>query len=265
MVGSLETPGMHHDLAILGAGLGGSITALVAKQMGLNPILIERGKHPRFAIGESATPQADIALANIAKTYNLDRLAPITRYGSWKETYPTLICGPKRGFTYINHPHIEDEFIESEISFQDYLTEIIRSFEEISEKDFFFITEKNTNPIKFRKSVEINYGLRNFIGNANKFSKQKIEIKLLSDEKNTEIQISDDGPGFPNDIIDKLGEPYIISSYQEIKSKIGLGLGTFIGKTLLEKNYGKINFKNISETKGALVNISWLNTDLKRI
>jgi len=102
---------MHHDLAILGAGLGGSITALVAKQMGLNPILIERGKHPRFAIGESATPQADIALANIAKTYNLDRLAPITRYGSWKETYPTLICGPKRGFTYINHPHIEDELL----------------------------------------------------------------------------------------------------------------------------------------------------------
>jgi len=44
-----------------------------------------------------------------------------------------------------------------------------------------------------------------------------------------------------------------------------LGLGTFIGKTLLEKNYGKINFKNISKTKGALVNISWLNTDLKKI
>ena len=64
---------MHHDLAILGAGLGGSITTLVAKQMGLNPILIERGKHPRFAIGESATPQADIALASIAETYNLDQ------------------------------------------------------------------------------------------------------------------------------------------------------------------------------------------------
>ena len=111
MVESLETRGMHHDLAILGAGLGGSITALVAKQMGLNPILIERGKHPRFAIGESATPQADIALANIADTYNLERLAPIARYGSWKETYPTLNCGPKRGFTYINHPHIEVEML----------------------------------------------------------------------------------------------------------------------------------------------------------
>ena len=108
---SLETRGMQLDLAILGSGFGGSITALVAKQMGLNPILFERGKHPRFAIGESATPQADIALANIADTYNLDRLSPLARYGSWKETYPNLSCGPKRGFTYVNHPHIEDELL----------------------------------------------------------------------------------------------------------------------------------------------------------
>lgn len=163
------------------------------------------------------------------------------------------------------NPHVEDEFISSEATFQDYLSEIIRSFQEISEKKFLLDTEKNKNSISFRRSVEINYGLRNFIGNANKFSKQKIKIKLLSDEKNTEIQISDDGPGFSSDIIDQLGEPYIKSSSQEIKPKVGLGLGTFIGKTLLEKNYGKINFKNTSEIKGALVNISWLNADLKRI
>ena len=163
------------------------------------------------------------------------------------------------------NPHVEDEFISSEATFHDYLSEIVRSYQEISEKKFLLDTEKNKNSISFRRSVEINYGLRNFIGNANKFSKQKIEIKLLSDEKNTEIQISDDGPGFPNDVIDKLGEPYIKSSSQEVKPKIGLGLGTFIGKTLLEKNYGKINFKNTSEMKGALVNISWLNADLKRI
>ena len=163
------------------------------------------------------------------------------------------------------NPHVEDEFISSEATFHDYLSEIVRSYQEISEKKFLLDTEKNNNSISFRRSVEINYGLRNFIGNANKFSKQKIEIKLLSDKKNTEIQICDDGPGFPNDIIDKLGEPYIKSSSQEVKQKIGLGLGTFIGKTLLEKNYGKINFKNTSEMKGALVNISWLNADLKRI
>ncbi|MBO6493659.1 MAG: ActS/PrrB/RegB family redox-sensitive histidine kinase [Pelagibacteraceae bacterium] len=163
------------------------------------------------------------------------------------------------------NPQLGDEFIGFKASFQDYLSEIIRAFQEISKKNFFFNTTENKNSIKFKRSIEINYGLRNFIGNANKFSKQKVEVKLISDEKNTEIQISDDGPGFPNDIIDKLGEPYIISASQENKLKTGLGLGTFIGKTLLEKNYGKINFKNTSKMNGALVNISWLNTDLKRI
>ena len=163
------------------------------------------------------------------------------------------------------NPQLGDEFIGFKASFQDYLSEIIRAFQEISKKNFFFNTIENKNSIKFKRSIEINYGLRNFIGNANKFSKQKVEVKLISDEKNTEIQISDDGPGFPNDIIDKLGEPYVVSASQENKSRTGLGLGTFIGKTLLEKNYGKINFKNISKMNGALVNISWLNTDLKRI
>jgi len=102
---------MQYDLAILGSGVGGSISALIAKQMGMNPVLIEKNSHPRFAIGESSTPQADIALANIAETYNLPRLKPLARYGSWKEMFPELNCGPKRGFTYIHHPDIEQELL----------------------------------------------------------------------------------------------------------------------------------------------------------
>jgi FADH2 O2-dependent halogenase len=102
---------MQYDLAILGSGFGGSITALVAKQMGMNPLLIEKRTHPRFAIGESSTPQADIALMHIANTYNLPRLNPLARYGTWKDSYPNLSCGPKRGFTYISHPNIEDELL----------------------------------------------------------------------------------------------------------------------------------------------------------
>ena len=163
------------------------------------------------------------------------------------------------------NPHVEDEFIDTKITLKDYLSEIISSFQEMSEKIFFLNTEKNKNSIKFQRSIEINYGLRNFIGNANKFSKTKIGITLSSNEKKTEIQISDDGPGFPSDIISKLGEPYIKSSSQEIKQKIGLGLGTFIGKTLLEKKYGKINFNNKSNQKGATVTLRWLNDDLKKL
>ena len=99
----LETHGMTHDLAILGSGFGGSLCALIAHQLGLNVILIDNASHPRFAIGESSTPQADLMLAELADSYNLDFLRPFASYGSWVKEYPDIPCGPKRGFSYFNH------------------------------------------------------------------------------------------------------------------------------------------------------------------
>lgn len=165
------------------------------------------------------------------------------------------------------NPNIEDGFIDSNLSFYDYVNEIVRSYKEISSKAFIINSEKYENPINTHKSREIIYGLRNFIGNANKFSKKKIEIFLSSNKKITEITIRDDGPGFPKDLIDKhrLGEPYIRTVDQANISKYGLGLGTFIGKTLLEKNFANINFKNSKVTGGAEVIIKWKNNDLKKV
>ena len=162
-------------------------------------------------------------------------------------------------------PNIDDEFINFDYSIKDYINEIVRSFKEISEKNFIVNSKKNLNSINIKKSPEIIYGLRNFIGNANKFSKKKIEIYLHSNKDITEITIRDDGPGFPRDLIDKqkLGEPYIRSANEIYVSKHGLGLGTFIGKTLLEKNFATIKFKNSSLNGGAEVNIKWENKDLK--
>jgi two-component system sensor histidine kinase RegB len=165
------------------------------------------------------------------------------------------------------NPNIEDGFIDSNLSFYDYVNEIVRSYKEISSKAFIINSEKYENPINTHKSIEIIYGLRNFIGNANKFSKKKIEIFLSSNKTITEITIRDDGPGFPKDLIDKhrLGEPYIRTVDQANISKYGLGLGTFIGKTLLEKNFANINFKNSKVTGGAEVIIKWKNNDLKKV
>ena len=70
-------------------------------------------------------------------------------------------------------PNIDDEFINFDYSLNDYINEIVRSFEKISKKNFTISSEKNLNSIKIKKSSEIIYGLRNFIGNANKFSKKK--------------------------------------------------------------------------------------------
>ncbi len=165
------------------------------------------------------------------------------------------------------NPNINDEFLNINISLGDYIDEIVRSYKEISKKNFIINYQNFKNPIKINKSLEIMYGLRNFIGNANKFSKKNIYIFLNNDIENTTINISDDGPGFPKDLIDKdkLGEPYIRSVNQGNISKYGLGLGTFIGKTLLEKNYANINFINSKETGGAEVKIVWKNKDLKLI
>ena len=135
------------------------------------------------------------------------------------------------------NPNQEDDFIDEDLSMKEYLKEIIFSFQETSSKNFILNLDQDSNSKKITKSIEIVYGLRNFIGNANKFSKSKIFISLKSDNDSTEIIVEDDGPGYPNDIISKIGEPYLRSFRKAEKNKIGLGLGLFIGKTLLEKNF----------------------------
>ncbi len=160
------------------------------------------------------------------------------------------------------NPTIEDDFIDTDLTIVDYVNEIIKSFKETSKKEFIISFDQYSNPFNITKSIEIVYGLRNFIGNANKFSKSKVFINIKSDSDITEILIEDDGEGYPNDVLRKIGEPYIKSYKSSIKSKSGLGLGIFIGKTLLEKNYASILCRNSKTRGGAEVNIKWKNKDL---
>ena len=163
------------------------------------------------------------------------------------------------------NPDEEDEFIDKDLSMKDYLSEIILSFKEISKKNFIFNFDQYSNEKKLTKSIEIVYGLRNFIGNANKFSSNNIYINLKSDSENTEIIIEDDGNGFSRDILSKIGEPYLKSSNSSDKSKTGLGLGMFIGKTLLEKNFAIVNCGNSETRGGAEIIVKWKNKDLLKI
>ena len=165
------------------------------------------------------------------------------------------------------NPNIEDDFLNLNLTISDYVFEIVKSYQEISKKKFNVNIKDNKKSININKSIEIIYGLRNFIGNANKFSRNKVDIIIKSDNNFTSIIIRDDGPGFPKDLIDKqkLGEPYIRTVDQENISKYGLGLGTFIGKTLLEKNFANVKFNNLIKTDGAEVLINWKNNDLKSI
>ena len=157
----------------------------------------------------------------------------------------------------ISKKQIEEDIFLSSIKLEDLLEEIISSFKETSSKEINLFTEKDQNKIAIQRTPEIIYGLRNFIGNAVKFSKSEVKINLLSNQKIIEIKINDDGPGIPEDIIEKIGEPYIKSKSKEVISNSGLGLGTFLGKTLLERQNAKLSFRKNSQLGGALVIISW--------
>ncbi len=163
------------------------------------------------------------------------------------------------------NPNQEDDFIDEDLTMRDYIKEIVYSFKETSDKKFILNFDQDSNKKKITKSIEIVYGLRNFIGNANKFSEKNIFITLKSDNQFTEIIIEDDGPGYPYDIISKIGEPYLKSLKKIEKNKIGLGLGLFIGKTLLEKNFAFLQFRNSETRRGAEVVIKWKNKDLFNI
>jgi tetracycline 7-halogenase / FADH2 O2-dependent halogenase len=91
------------DVAVVGAGFAGSLTALVARRLGRSVVLIESGAHPRFAIGESSSPLANLLLETLSDRYGLPRLRPLAAWGTWRRTYPEIACGLKRGFTFYRH------------------------------------------------------------------------------------------------------------------------------------------------------------------
>jgi two-component system sensor histidine kinase RegB len=156
---------------------------------------------------------------------------------------------------------IEDKFFSS-TNFDILLEEILVSFKESSGKNISLSTKNDKNKINIKRSPEIIYGLRNFIGNAVKFANKDVIVEIASDENNVVIDIKDDGPGFPDDIIDNIGEPYIVSRSQLVKLNAGTGLGTFLGKTLLERKGAQLKFINGNKLKGACVSISWNTSSL---
>ena len=155
---------------------------------------------------------------------------------------------------------ISDDYM-TYTSIQDLLNEISKSFEENTQKKIILNLDKAKKKIPIIRSSEITYGIRNFVGNAVKFSDKKVNINLISSSKNLIIEILDDGPGYPPDVIKFIGEPYISSKSKKIKNKSGLGLGTFIGKTLLERKKASIEFDNIPNS-GAKVQITWSLSDI---
>jgi tetracycline 7-halogenase / FADH2 O2-dependent halogenase len=91
------------DIAVIGSGFAGSLIAMIARKLGRSVVLLEKGMHPRFAIGESSTPLANLILEELSDRYELTGLSPLAKWGTWQQAQPTVACGLKRGFTFFHH------------------------------------------------------------------------------------------------------------------------------------------------------------------
>jgi tetracycline 7-halogenase / FADH2 O2-dependent halogenase len=89
-----------YDIAVAGSGFSGSLMAMICRRLGRSVVLIDRLKHPRVVIGESSTPLTNLLLEELTIRYDLPSLRPLTKWGTWQQTYPEIACGLKRGFTF---------------------------------------------------------------------------------------------------------------------------------------------------------------------
>jgi two-component system sensor histidine kinase RegB len=113
------------------------------------------------------------------------------------------------------------------------------------------------------------YGLGNFLENAVDFAQGRVEVTADWTGEDIEVTISDDGPGFAPEIMDRLGEPYVRSSKRRrvnaSSETVGLGLGFFIAKTLLERAGATVDFENRSyPDRGAVIRVRWIRADFER-
>ena len=122
---------------------------------------------------------------------------------------------------------------------------------------------KSPTPI-FRRNPAITYGLGNVLENAIDFADSRLEVKARWSQTQVTLSVIDDGPGFDQNIFDRLGDPFVTTrpGYGsgpplEGGEHEGMGLGLFIAKTLLERSGAAVTLANRKNVKGANITITW--------
>jgi two-component system sensor histidine kinase RegB len=113
------------------------------------------------------------------------------------------------------------------------------------------------------RNPALDYGLGNLIENAFDFARGTVRVEGRWDAHGVVLVVTDDGPGYPADVLRQIGDPYLRSSRdgRRVKEEGGLGLGLFIAKTLLERSGGRLTFDN-APGGGARTRIAWSRADL---
>ena len=129
-------------------------------------------------------------------------------------------------------------------------------------------SERTSEPVGARNPA-ILYGLGNLLENAVDFARQRVEVGALWSGHDIAVTISDDGPGFAPEIMDRIGEPYVTSRRRSANKAeneaAGLGLGFFIAKTLLERSGATLAFENRRfPDRGAVIKVHWARRDFEQ-
>ncbi|MFN7173862.1 MAG: ATP-binding protein, partial [Thermaurantiacus tibetensis] len=110
-----------------------------------------------------------------------------------------------------------------------------------------------------RRSPELLHGLGNLVSNALRHAQSVVRISGGESPQELWVTIVDDGPGFPEELLPRLGEPFLGPSFSGSGST---GLGIFIATTLLERTGARLAFSNAPEG-GARVEIRWARADIE--
>lgn len=109
-------------------------------------------------------------------------------------------------------------------------------------------------------SPEIMHGLGNLIQNAAQFAHREVDVTTSWSEDTVAVDIVDDGPGFPQQVLARIGEPYISGRGGEAEQHMGLGI--FIAQSLLERTGARVSFANLPDG-GAQVVVEWRRATLE--
>jgi two-component system, sensor histidine kinase RegB len=129
------------------------------------------------------------------------------------------------------------------------------------------LEDRASEPVGARNPA-ILYGLGNLLENAVDFARGQAQVLASWTNDNVTVTIGDDGPGFPPEVMDRIGEPYVTSSRRRLRAAgetTGLGLGFFIAKTLLERSGATISLENRPfPQRGAVIHVRWARADFER-
>jgi two-component system sensor histidine kinase RegB len=124
-------------------------------------------------------------------------------------------------------------------------------------------TQPGRRPAEVERRPGVIYGLGNLIENATEFARSRVDVNAEWSASGLVISVSDDGPGFPAEVMDNIGEPYVTTRPADSESVLdedstGLGLGFFIAKTLMERSGATVSLANRTGGRtGAIVTVSW--------